>query len=341
MRNLLWIILLAAVALTLVIAPGAGLLNKETPKMNGVSLVAPPREMSLEDLTSINQVNANWVAVIPFGFSQAGQPSLVYNTPGQWWGERIEGARRQIEMAHELGKKVMLKPHVWVRGQGWPGDFTLNSEADWQKWEQDYRTFILDYASLAEETQTELLSIGCEFRYAVRERPAFWEQLIPEIRQRYHGKLTYASNWDNYERVTFWKQLDYIGIDAYFPLIEGLKHPSAQELEAGWRTIAKSLKAFSEQEGKPIVFTEYGFRSIDYTASGHWNIPESEIKENQQAQADCYASLFRTLWQEPWFGGGFLWKWFTQGDGHGRRETGFTPQNKLAEPIIARYYGEE
>ena len=35
----------------------------------------------------------------------------------------------------------------------------------------------------------------------------------------YSGKLTFGANWYlEYEDVTFWDDLDYIGIQAYFPL---------------------------------------------------------------------------------------------------------------------------
>ncbi|HAA15576.1 MAG TPA: hypothetical protein DCE41_29265 [Cytophagales bacterium] len=307
-------------------------------KMSGVSLVAPPRPMSIDDMRSINRVNAGWVSVIPFGFSRAGQGNLSYNTSGQWWGERKEGAQKQIEFAHSLGKKVLLKPHVWVMGQGWPGDYILDKETEWQKWERDYKAFILDYAALAESTGVEMLCVGTEFRQVVKIRPQFWEQLVPEIREVYSGLLTYAANWDNYENVTFWGQLDYIGIDAYFPITQDLSNPNADELDEGWESIINNLKEYSQRQGRPILFTEYGFRSIDFCAAGHYNVPETQIRPNQQAQADAYASFFRTIWQESWFAGGFLWKWFTDGDSHGRRDTGFTPQEKMAEEVIAKHY---
>ena len=312
---------------------------KTVDKINGVSLVAPPNPMDEADLATVLQVNAGWVAVIPFGFSQAGNPNLSYDHNHQWWGERKEGTLKQISMAHDLNLKVMLKPHVWVRGHGWPGDYQLDSEEDWQIWENDYRTFMMDYAQLAQESATDMLCIGTEFRYAVRERPEFWKSLIVDIRKIYDGHLTYAANWDNYDNVTFWDQLDYIGIDAYYPLIKELENPSDETLDAGWKPIIADLKRLHEQHNKPVLFTEYGFRSIDFCAAGHYNIPEDQIRPNERAQAAAYASLYRTLWQEPWFAGGFLWKWFTtEGRRPDARSVGFTPQGKEAEAVIARYY---
>jgi hypothetical protein len=47
------------------------------------------------------------------------------------------------------------------------------------------------------------------------------------IRKIYSGKLTYAANWDDFDKVP-WNQLDYIGIDA-LPLSEAIT-PTVAEL---------------------------------------------------------------------------------------------------------------
>ena len=54
----------------------------------------------------------------------------------------------------------------------------------------------------------------------VLNRPKFWNELILKIKKLYKGKLTYAANWDEYKRIHFWNVLDYIGVDAYFPLTD-------------------------------------------------------------------------------------------------------------------------
>jgi hypothetical protein len=45
--------------------------------------------------------------------------------------------------------------------------------------------------------------------------------------------LTYAANWDKYDQVSFWDELDFIGIQAYFPLTDQT-NPSAEEIKKGW-----------------------------------------------------------------------------------------------------------
>ena len=312
------------------------------PKINGVNLVAPPQVIEREALEGIDRIGADWVSIVPYGFSRAGQPTVRYNTPGQWWGERKDGVIGQIEIAQSLGKKVMLKPHVWVMGQGWPGDYTLTSEADWQEWEKTYELYILDFAHVAAEYSIDLFCIGTEYRKAVVARPDFWRRLILQVREIYKGPITYASNWDNYQQVPFWDALDYLGIDAYFPLVESKKNGTPEDLRRGWDQHKREILAFQSKLDIPVLFTEYGYRSIDYTAWEHYKIPDHEIVVNEAAQQMAYEAFFSVWWSEPQFAGGFLWKWFPESNNtppnSRRHATGFTPQGKLAEETILTYY---
>ena len=63
---------------------------------------------------------------------------------------------------------------------------------------------------------------------------------------------------------------------------------------------------------------------------------------NERAQANAYNSLLKTFWNEDWWGGGFLWKWFPAGMGHeGYPERDYTPQGKLSEETIREWYGKD
>jgi hypothetical protein len=157
---------------------------------------------------------------------------------------------------------------VWVRGQGWAGEFEMKNEADWKEWEQNYRDYIISYAQVADSLNVELFCIGTEYRLAVRQRLEFWHGLIKEVKEIYDGKLTYAANWDNYQKVGFWDDLDYIGIDSYYSLSEQ-KEPTVAHLKEQWQPIKMKLQAFSKEENRPILFTEFGYQSVDYAADGH------------------------------------------------------------------------
>ena len=116
----------------------------------------------------------------------------------------------------------MIKPHIWILqpSEGmWRADIYPNNEADWETWQASYRDFILRYARVAERAQAEMFCIGTEFSRLTTEKPEFWNDLIQSVREVYAGEITYAANWyEEFEKIPFWDDLDYIGIQAYFPL---------------------------------------------------------------------------------------------------------------------------
>ncbi len=187
---------------------------------------------------------------MPFGFIPEGGKTVSYNSEWQWWGEKKEGVSSMIEMAKAQNLKVMLKPQIWKRHGSYTGHHSYNNDDDWLDFESSYRQFILDFAKLAEHHQLPLFCIGTEWDYFVKERPQFWTKLIQEIKKVYSGKLTYAANWDEYKRVPFWEDLDYIGVDAYFPLSEE-KNPSKEQLIQAWEAHKNHLfqvqKRFKKQ----------------------------------------------------------------------------------------------
>ena len=330
------------------IAAFSPLSSSDNEKITGTSLEAPRNAFNADNLAPIVSIASEWVAIIPYAYSTPGSPNVTFNYSRQYWGERSEGVKTSIDHARSLGLKVMIKPHIWVRGQGWPGDFTLNSEQDWLTWEEDYTDYILTFAEIAEEKDVELFSIATEYRHLVSEKPEVWRRIIKKIKQVYSGQLTYAANWDNYESVTFWDEIDYIGIDAYFPLAES-KNPSVEEINTSWQPTKDKLKAFSEQWDRPILFTEYGYQSVDYAAAGHWKHNQDTLSVNQLAQANAYESLYQTFWNEEWFKGGFLWKWHLNTNFRRNRQSNrrysydkrFTPQGKIAEEVIKKWYSTE
>lgn len=310
-------------------------------KINGVSFVASPEKAAQKNIDAVVKVNANYAAIMPFGFIRTiDSPNIVFDTERQWYGETKKGAKQYIELLHKNNIQVMLKPQIWI----WRGEFTgtlqMKTEEDWVALEKSYTNFIMAYADLAQETNTPILCIGTELEQFVKHRPKYWEKLIVEIKRIYKGKLTYAANWDEYKRTPFWKALDYIGIDAYFPLSDK-KTPTVSELKDGWLTHKQAIKELSITNNKPVLFTEYGYRSTDYNAKKPWAVDRHENLVNLVAQSNATKAILEEFWKEDWFAGGFVWKWFiAKENAGGEKDNRFTPQNKPAENIIREYYKE-
>lgn len=317
-------------------------IEAEEEKIKGLTFVAPPEPFARDPIEDILKINADWIAIIPYAFTAQGKPSVRYSyNSWQWWGERPEGIIETIRLAKKSKISVMLKPQVYIHGS-WVGDMEFQSEEDWLKWEQEYKSYISTMVKIAKDEAVEMFCIGTEFNKSVKKRPAFWNDLIKDIRKNYTGKLTYSANWDHYEEVPFWSDLDYIGISAYFPLNED-KNPNKETLLKAWMPIKEKLKQFSEKNKKQILFTEYGYLSVDGCAGKLWELEPiaTTLAINQDAQATSLDALYQTFWNESFWAGGFLWKWFPLGEGHeGYVERDYDPQNKKAAVIINSWFGK-
>ncbi len=318
-------------------------------KQRGVSWVAGG-EITEADLMPLLQNNVNWIAQNPFGWQQDyNSPTFALATDGRiLWGERDEGIEITTQMARKHGIKTLLKPHIWLRNRNdgkWLSDIAMDNEADWQSWFEHYRTFILHYAQLAEKNGIEALSVGAELHATVKLRPDDWRKIIAEVRQVYRGQLTYCANWyQEFEDVKFWDELDFIGIQAYFPLSEK-ENPTIDELKKGWQAHVEAIEKIRKQYQKPVIFTEIGYRSTADAAIKPWEWLRSSSnvfsEAELQTQASCYEAFFQTFWNKDWFTGAYIWKWFpTSGRGFRRGSDPFTPQNKPAEKVMAKWYGK-
>ena len=326
-----------AIITTLLIATLAGA-TAQSGKINGVNFVSGRSAVREVNMKPITQVGAGYISVIPYAFTRGHSPNVSFNTSGQWYGETVDGTVNIVTEARKQGLKIMVKPHIWVMGDGWAGEFELDNETDWQKWEKSFDRYILTYAKLADSLNVEIFCMATEFRMVVRKRPDYWQRLITKIRAVYDGKLTYAANWDNYDQVTFWDQLDYIGVDAYFPLVHD-KKASIDTLRERWQSTKADLHKLSAKHKKPILFTEFGYQSIDYGAGRHWEINQYSAAYNGEIQQNAYQAVFEEFWPEKWFAGGFLWKWFpNHGRAGGEGNKRFTPQNKPAQQVVKQFY---
>lgn len=313
--------------------------NGQVEKINGVSFVAAPDPADSSHVNPVKKVNANYAAVMPFGFIRnLDHPEIVHNTDRQWFGETRAGTKQYIEELRKANISVMIKPQIWV----WHGEFTgkimMNDEANWKALENSYTSFIMEYADLASEVNADIFCIGTELELFIKYRPEYWFNLIKEIRTVYAGKLTYAANWDEFWRTPFWSELDFIGVDAYFPVSEK-QTPTFEDCMKGWEKYKTNISKLSKEHDRPILFTEYGYRSVDYAGKQPWVADRNMTAVNLEAQVNTTKALYESFWKEEWFAGGFIWKWFIDYErSGGENNYMFTPQNKPVEKVIATYY---
>jgi hypothetical protein len=300
----------------------------------GMNLVAPINKLNKTTLLELKEINTNTISLIPYAFVNTEKVSISYNNGKQWWGETTTGIIECIKLSHDNNLMVMLKPHLWINHNTYTGDLNFKTEKDWTKWENEYEQYILNFAKIAQAEKIELFCFGTELRNPIAKRPQYWFQLIKKIKIIYKGKVTYAANWDDFEVTPFWQELDYIGIDAYFPLSKS-QTPSIKELKASWKSHIQKIEKVQKKYNKKVIFTEYGYRNSDYCAKEPWS--ETNNTLNNQAQANSYEALYQTVKNKTWFQGGFAWKWYAD-DYYKKRKIDYTPQDKSTVEIIKNFY---
>lgn len=308
-------------------------------KIGGITVVAPPEKVDQSAFDRVVATNANWISLVPYGYHKKNETDVRYNLNWQWWGERKDGIVDCIKHAKSVGLKIMLKPQVYIPGS-WVGDMDFKDEEQWQKWEASYSEFINYFLDIAIEHNVDMICIGTEYKISIVKREKFWRDLISSARLKFKGQIVYSSNWDNYDNVPFWDLLDYIGISGYFPLSD-VTTPKIAHLKRKWVPIVNKLETYSKDVSKRILFTEYGYLTIDKCAYRAWEL-EKVIKNssiNQNAQANAFAALYSSFVDKSWWAGGFIWKWFPDGMGHeGYPEKDYDPQDKKAEEVIKVFY---
>ncbi|SNC66667.1 hypothetical protein SAMN06265337_1688 [Hymenobacter gelipurpurascens] len=339
-------------ASTAVVSSGPILPPPADGRMRGVNWVAADSASS-SNMEPLVRAHITWIAQTPFGWQAAAtQPEIRLHTGnnkggrGGYWGEADAGLIYTAQQARKSGISTLLKPHLWLRNGGtWPGDINMTSPTNWQAWFTSYSTFILHYAQLAEAQKMEALCIGTELAHASVGHEKEWRALIKQIRRVYHGPLTYAANWSGeFEQIKFWDALDFIGIQAYFPLSKTTS-PEKATLLAAWQEPLRRIEAVQKRYKKPVVFTEVGYKTTPDAAIEPWAWPDRMAvvtSIDEETQRVCYEALFETFWKRPWLRGMFIWKWYPglQPDGPARRHLDFTPQHKPAERVLADWYSK-
>ncbi len=303
-----------------------------------------------EETTIAQKTNANWVSLSPvISIEDISSQNLSYKYRFPVSAE-IEKMKVIIPKMSNSGlQNVMLKPitsfgAISVNGSSFWGDFYVDTEEEWQEVENAYEELFYEFAKLSEEfPEVKLLSIGNELKEFTKRRPQFFKELIAEIRVDFPDlKLTYAANWDEYQLISFWEDLDYIGVNSYFPLINK-ETPTVNEVKQALTPIRNDLNALSCTNNKPILFTEYGYRSIDYAAWETWLLGDvTTTNHNFEVQNNAYTAFYDTFWNEDWVVGGFFWEWKTliNGEINNPDGNGWYVNDKPVENIIRERYAK-
>ena len=332
---------LLALGLAAAIASAAGsaisLLGVDGPRKGvvlGVFDLNRASEAYQHDLKEIRALGANSVALPVYWYQNDVRSVDIHPYRGREFNQRHYDAllRSIISQAHDEDLAVFLMPIVQLEHVGpgqWRGALQPMKPS---KWFNSYRKFVGHYARLAEEADVELFSVGSEL--SSMEAFSTWSSIIAKVREVYSGELTYSANWDHYDAVPFWDDLDVVGLSGYYELSAELP-PTYSSLRRAWQSIREELVTWQQGVGKPLLFTEIGYPSNSTAAHKPWDYTLPGYAD-LDLQRLCYKAFIDTWQGAPELGGTFLWIWEPERGGAG--DLGYSWQGKPAEREIAKWY---
>ena len=312
------------------------------------------------ELASMNdmmqQTGSEWVSICFFEYqTDAESHDIAPNTTGknpltgeQWSkSSTLEDIEFAIERAHELGLKVMLKPHVDLYSGKWRAEISPDG-----LWFSAYTAMMMKYAGIAEKHNVEMISIGVEYIRATQSKYSnSWRELIYKIKEVFSGKLTYSAARGNagylnlfrkeFKQITFWDNLDYIGIDYYYP-IKGINPGDKNALQiaaAKMSAQAAEIESVAGSFGLKVLLTEVGIQSVEGALKEPWNYElgrASGAVLYYETQEFYYHVILQSFAPQDWCAGFFWWNWDSVPSSY--PETNYTVKGKPAAELLKKWY---
>lgn len=262
------------------------------------------------------------IALVPYGVKKH-KPLGISVPPQEWTLSTDNGIEELSALARSIGLKVFLKPQV-----SGAASVRLEGFGERERWFAQYLAFIEHYARLANRIHADLFCVGVEYEQISRFQNE-WRQIIRRVRSVYPGPLVYAANFGTeFENLEFWDELDYIGLDNYYPLPDDL---STED-------VVRRVERVQEKFKRPIIFTEVGFPSGEKPNREPWS--EGFHGYAPREQALCYEAVFKAFYGKPWFQGMYWWKIGSDSSGYVRSPESSTlsPWMRPAMDVLAKWY---
>ncbi len=295
---------------------------------------------------TIASLGSNSVEMTDRIWTQTGTSNIVISDPAK--SESDISLLAGFKAAESAGLSVVFRAAIS------PLDGTRTSSmapTDVPAFFSSYTAEIVHLAGVAQEGGVTTFAIGNEMSsLSGPQYASYWANLITQVRQVYHGQLTYSAASDEASHVSFWGQLDTIGVNTYPPLTSS-ETPTVQELVNAWSQVPFNpyyaaafnyqspvdfLHSLALQYGKPVLMTEVGYLSVDGTAINPGST-SSNSSPNPAAQADAYNAFFQ-VWSAQggsWLQGVELWQWDLD---NVFNSTGYSVMGKPAEAIVSQYF---
>ncbi len=297
-------------------------------------------------MAELKKMGVNWIAIHPYARIDLDgnvKHRHLKLDPDDRDDDTLNWLTRPINEAHRLGMKIMIKPHLayWGSGFRWRGDIKFDEQEQWDQFFTSYRSWVTRLADVCHDADSFV--VGTELDATINHDTE-WREIIRSVRGVFDNPITYAANWDSYDKVLFWDELDVIGIQAYFPLVDQetdvelpSQIPTRAQIEQAWAEIMKTLREFSDtHEGKAINFTELGYNRSLRAAIEPWSAHSDPGIEASELQQLCLDVALKAIAEEDVVCGSFLWKWFPGSPTYGN----FVMASTLPRQTIRQHWVE-
>ena len=237
-----------------------------------------------------------------------------------------------LAQARRRGFTVMIRPLLDELSPPLSGHWRGNIDPqDRSGWWQSYDAIMLRYAQLAQADGATSFDVGTEMT-TMEPDVGQWRALIKQVRNVFTGQLTYSANWDH-PYPALGSSVDFIAIDAWFPLSVHAGTDAVAAVIAAWTPWLQQVKHDQARFNKPLVFTELGIASQQGALTEPWaHLPN--LRADYEAQREYYAGTCIAVKGSL---SGMYW-WDYELNAPKANDTGFPPEGKPAEAEIEKCY---
>ena len=294
-------------------------------------------KQSVRNLQALGGTYVNFV--IPYYQSNLYSTDIAagYNTPSD------SSLAAGIDYVHSLGMHAEISIYL----ESYTGEWRAGiNPGDRDTWYRNYGNVLVHYGQLGQAHGAELYQLGAELIDMASasqngDNTARWETMIAAVRSVYHGKLTYSANrgqqgWaSELPNIGFWDSLDYVGVSAYYELPgDG----SVASMMSDWDNIRSyDIDPIHNKTGKPVIFTEVGYRSVSDAHDRPWDSWDSGAYDASEQQRD-YEALLAYWGAYSYMQGATFWWWSPNPGYGGSGNTDYTPQNKPVQDTLKQWW---
>jgi len=277
-------------------------------------------EVNEDSIKRLSETGAShFVLVVNWYVSNTTDPFLRKNIPkqefeGSWEHQTYSDVQiaRLATWAAKYQMKIVVKPHVEIidKEQTFRGLYNPSDENTFYTRYLDYYSQLLKTLRPFEKNISDIV-VGTELS-KLSQNTERWRTIIRQLKKvgPKTAKFTYASNWFDFNLVDFWDELDWIGVDAYYPL-SFVGTPTVDSMVSAWRIWGTMLTVWRDHywPGKPIGFTETGF--VDNKNSTRFSMRAwantNSVDEDEHANA--FAATLILAQEMKNFYGLYWWAW--------------------------------